>query len=574
MDLIPDDALMSDGGIGKFYYTPDLKVIDPHGLTDATVARTPVTHSNLHRLMAHDREPPPAYLKQRGVNIEIYPAASSPGQALTHANFAVKVGPELWMPFDTVSAQWAAARFADRELQARATFSTIEPARNQFRVGVSTYVGERFLGHFENGFDGWRLTGESISNYNQHAHYAGQSLIWNRADSGFLTSYHPSKGNRAVGRALSPEFTATADQYLAFLIAGGDGNRVGLRLLADGEEAAVWRGMNSDWLPKNSALFQLVVHPLGYVAGKTLQLELFDRELGDWGHIMLDHVMLAACVVCPAEPIALARALSAQPADDDTVYLIPVSDYYFGVKYRLPSQEIAQSLMFHMDAPDLAQEVESRLAAMKNVSMVKVVEWKSENPWIDDDAQPLTFLLAKYGRFLGRDEYEDFGIWNFADISFESPWIFYEQLEPLTINYDGGIALQGLALGLGAEQLPLGQLPDLGPERSVWGVLQWRTDPGLEIDYAISLRLYNAEGERVNQEDAVLWDADHWPTSYWSADQAVETMALLHLPADLPPGEYELRLVVYDVETQTPTVQEGVWEPETTLARLRLAGVE
>ena len=91
----------------------------------------------------------------------------------------------------------------------------------------------------------------------------------------------------------------------------------------------------------------------------------------------------------------------------------------------------------------------------------------------------------------------------------------------------------------------------------MWGVLQWRTDPGLEIDYAISLRLYNAEGERVNQEDAVLWDADHWPTSYWSADQAVETMALLHLPADLPPGEYELRLVVYDVETQTPTVQIG-----------------
>ena len=98
------------------------------------MARTPVTHSNLHRLMAHDRQPPPAYLKQRGVNFLIYPAASSPGQALTHAYFAVKVGPELWMPFDTVSAQWAAARFADRELQARATFSTIEPARNQFRV--------------------------------------------------------------------------------------------------------------------------------------------------------------------------------------------------------------------------------------------------------------------------------------------------------------------------------------------------------------------------------------------------------------------------------------------------------
>ena len=106
--------------------------------------------------------------------------------------------------------------------------------------------------------------------------------------------------------------------------------------------------------------------------------------------------------------IALARALTRNPPM--TTLPHPGIRNSFGVKYRLPSQEIAQSLMFQMDAPDLAQEVESRLAAMKNVSMVKVVEWKSENPWIDDDAQPLTFLLAKYGRFLGRDEYKDFGI--------------------------------------------------------------------------------------------------------------------------------------------------------------------
>ena len=36
-------------------------------------------------------------------------------------------------------------------------------------------------------------------------------------------------------------------------------------------------------------------------------------------------------------------------------------------------------------------------------------------------------------------------------------------------------------------------------------------------------------------------------------------------------ADYELRLVVYDAETLTPTVEIGVWEAETTLARLRLA---
>ena len=122
------------------------------------------------------------------------------------------------MPFNTVNAQWAAARFADRDLRANKTFSTGEPAHNRFRVDDYTYVGEQLLAHFENGFDGWQLSGAAVSNFSQHANYAGQGLIWGRADSGFLTSYHPSKGNRATGKALSPKFTAAADQYLAFLI--------------------------------------------------------------------------------------------------------------------------------------------------------------------------------------------------------------------------------------------------------------------------------------------------------------------------------------------------------------------
>ena len=57
---------------------PDLKIVDSHGLIDATVARTPVTHSNLERRMAHDRQPPPEYLKQRGVNLTIFPRLPAP----------------------------------------------------------------------------------------------------------------------------------------------------------------------------------------------------------------------------------------------------------------------------------------------------------------------------------------------------------------------------------------------------------------------------------------------------------------------------------------------------------------
>ena len=568
--FIPDDALMVNDAIGRFYFIPDLKIVDYHGLADSTVARTPVTKGNDRRYIAHDRQATSEYLKQRGVNLRIFPPASSADAALNVADYAVKFGPDLWMPFNTFNAQWATARFADRELKARKTFSTSEPARNRFHVGGYTYVGERILAHFEHGFDGWQVAGEAVSNFNQHLNYTGQALIWGRADSDFLTSYHPSKGNRATGRARSPAFTATAEQFLAFLIAGDDVERVGLRLLADGEEAAAWRGVDPE-------MFELVVHPLAHVAGKSLQLELFDHSLGEQGHVMLDHVMLVSCDRCPTDEWSiLAHALSRQSTETDTVYLVPgLSDKVDFNDFLHFYQGKAPIHMIRVDVPDLAQETQTALLGTRDATVVKVVQWNTVNDWIDDNIDSLAFLLAKYGHHLGSDEYEAFRILNYGNISHERLWTFYEQLEPLTINYDGGIALQGLALGQGAEQLSTEQLLDLGSERSLWGVLHWQIDPSLDVDYAISLRLYNADGELVYQWDDLLWDpTNHTTTKQWSADKPVDTLFQLEIPPALPAGEYKLRQVVYNFETRTPTVQQDVWQPEITLARLRLAEVQ
>ena len=118
------------------------------------------------------------------------------------------------------------------------------------------------------------------------------------------------------------------------------------------------------------------------------------------------------------------------------------------------------------------------------------------------------------------------------------------------------------------------QLLSLERDRPLWMALRWQTAPWLDADYAISLRLYNAEGEKAFQEDVVLWSPRHWPTSRWSGDVPVDTLYLLAIPVDFPVGNYELRLVIYNFETLVPTVELGVWEPEKTLARLRLADVQ
>ena len=267
----------------------------------------------------------------------------------------------------------------------------------------------------------------------------------------------------------------------------------------------------------------------------------------------------------------LAKTLNAQPSDEETVYLLPFrygEHYSFDYLYQgKMSTDVVRG-----NIPSLPQEIESSVAAVENVHTVKLVDWNNDS--ISGDAyaeEHIAVLLDKYGRYLGSDEYADFQIHTYTDVALGRPWTLYDQLEPLTVEYDGGIALHGFALGQGREQLLSEQLLTLREDRSLWMALRWQLAPGLDIDYAISLRLHDAGGGGVYQKDLALWEPGHTPTGSGESSAQFDTLAQLDLPADLQPGEYELRLVVYDAETLKPTVELGVWEAETTLARLRLA---
>ena len=114
--LIPKDAVTVYGVLGvTSYYLPDLRVVDLHGLADKTVARNPVEAPNSDRAMAHDRRPPPGYLRQRGVNFQVLPLADSVPEALSAAQYTVRVADGLYMPFNAVSRQWVEERFDGRE---------------------------------------------------------------------------------------------------------------------------------------------------------------------------------------------------------------------------------------------------------------------------------------------------------------------------------------------------------------------------------------------------------------------------------------------------------------------------
>ncbi len=213
--LISHDTVTAVSAAGIMpYYLSGLTVIDLHGLNDKTITRNPVTLPNNQRRIAHDRTPPPGYLEKRGVNFIPYPAATSAAEAHRIAPYAVPVGPNLRLPFDTNNPQWAEESFA--------TFSHIERWRIDTvpAVIVSTgtpVVGERFTvrlsdatrragfiqraqWQWERGSDaeGWRLAIDGCGASYQYVPSADEVGLRLRA----YTYYTDAEGNRI--KAITP----------------------------------------------------------------------------------------------------------------------------------------------------------------------------------------------------------------------------------------------------------------------------------------------------------------------------------------------------------------------------------
>jgi hypothetical protein len=80
--------------------------------------------------------------------------------------------------------------------------------------------------------------------------------------------------------------------------------------------------------------------------------------------------------------------------------------------------------------------------------------------------------------------------------------------------------------------------------------------------------VYNVFVHVLNEDDEIVLQADHWPgglpTNILDAGQVVTDRVPLPLPADLPPGEYRIRVGLYSAESgrRLPLIDSGVIPPE------------
>ncbi|MBN1582685.1 MAG: hypothetical protein JXA89_18385, partial [Anaerolineae bacterium] len=109
------------------------------------------------------------------------------------------------------------------------------------------------------------------------------------------------------------------------------------------------------------------------------------------------------------------------------------------------------------------------------------------------------------------------------------------------LNYRLGPTIRLIGYDLSPIQLAPGDTCEL--------VLYWQALARPPLDYTIFVHLLDAEGQYVAGWDTMPRD-NTFPTTQWTVRTTVDDVHQLALPADLPPGEYQVSLGMYYWPTQ------------------------
>jgi sucrose-6-phosphate hydrolase SacC (GH32 family) len=155
----------------------------------------------------------------------------------------------------------------------------------------------RVLADFEGGdYAGWRAAGTAFGDRPAAGTLPNQQAVDGFRGRGLVNSY--LGGDGAVGELTSPEFEVT-HHHLSFLIGGGNhAGQTGVNLRVGGEVVRTATGDNAERLAWKS-------WDVSEFRGRRAVLEIVDRHTGGWGHVNVDHFLLADAPARPATVPAL-----------------------------------------------------------------------------------------------------------------------------------------------------------------------------------------------------------------------------------------------------------------------------
>ncbi|HSM58208.1 MAG TPA: hypothetical protein VK879_18790 [Candidatus Sulfomarinibacteraceae bacterium] len=109
------------------------------------------------------------------------------------------------------------------------------------------------------------------------------------------------------------------------------------------------------------------------------------------------------------------------------------------------------------------------------------------------------------------------------------------------VNWENGIELEALELPQGV----------VHPDDTLDLQLQWRTHRQIERDLTVFVHLIDNRGDIIAQLDQRPF-AGRWPTPVWLEGEAYQDLIHIELPPSLTPGNYGLRIGLYDESGRVP----------------------
>lgn len=176
-----------------------------------------------------------------------------------------------------VGGQYFIGEFDGKEFVADPEFIESIPKLNSVPEG---YV----LFDFENDLSEWTMVGEAFKSSPSRGKLPNQNAVLGYEGELLINSFHNQDG--AKGRINSPEFSISKN-YINFLIGGGmHPSKTCMNLYVDGVLVRTQTGLNTETMTWAS-------WDVSEFIGKNATLEIVDDHSGGFGHINIDHVMLA-----------------------------------------------------------------------------------------------------------------------------------------------------------------------------------------------------------------------------------------------------------------------------------------
>ncbi len=142
----------------------------------------------------------------------------------------------------------------------------------------------RVLGDFEGDDWGeWKAEGAAMGSKPARGKAPTQQRVTGFKGRGLVNSY--ANTDDARGKLTSPDFVVDR-RWLNFLMGGGAGRNVGLRLVVDGATVRTAQGRNDERLTWQRM-------DVSKWSGKTARIEIFDDADGPWGHVNVDQIELS-----------------------------------------------------------------------------------------------------------------------------------------------------------------------------------------------------------------------------------------------------------------------------------------